>query len=311
MGSIGEDYQELWTACGRRALEGFKEFGRGRSRNRDRQAGNQQFEIKDDKSLVTETDKAVEKLLGEEFDQPDRGLRMIGEETVEQRGEDYIQQALAGSVWIVDPIDGTAPFANGFPQWGISAARADGGCLTEGILYFPAFPEGESNLFWSKEGGVWAGRLDPYSGVLKGALPMPSPENSWNGGRMISLSQKRARRGKLHAPNPVQSNGACIYSFWGLMTGRYGAYLGDFKLWDAAAGWILASRLGLQGFFIDDQKIDSGGGALPFNRSLGNDSPYRMEGDGRWHVRGPVLFYQEPEAKAVLLPELVSAANPA
>ncbi len=278
---LGPRYSTLWAACGRLAKEGF--LGGA-------------FEIKEDNSLVTETDRGIEELLTRELESGEGRDRVIGEETVARKGEDYLQKALGGSLWIVDPIDGTAPFANGFPQWGISAARGEGGEITDGLIYFPAWGPGEGNIFWNEGPEVWSAYLDPDSENLERISRMKSPVRPWNAGRMVSLSQKRARRGNTDLPNPLQSNGACIYSLWGLMTGRYGAYLGDFKVWDAAAGWALASRLGVKGLFLDGE----GGDIRPFNSSLGEDSPYHLSHSGGWHVRGPVAFYSDPAAETAL-----------
>ena len=77
-------------------------------------------EIKCDGSVVTAADKAIEDLLAETLDSPDEGLFLIGEETVDSRGESYVQNALRQTAYIVDPIDGTACYAAHVPTWGIS-----------------------------------------------------------------------------------------------------------------------------------------------------------------------------------------------
>ena len=68
--------------------------------------------------LVTEADRAVEKLLKAELAEafPDDGF--WGEET----GGDPSR-----SLWVADPIDGTSNFVAGLPLWGTSLAYVEDG----------------------------------------------------------------------------------------------------------------------------------------------------------------------------------------
>lgn len=104
--------RELLLECGAVALGYF---------------GKTEMNLKDDKTIVTQADRAVEQLLARHFDRPDEGAYMIGEETVEQRDERYIDEAMRGIAWVVDPIDGTAPYAHRMPHWGVSIGYMEGG----------------------------------------------------------------------------------------------------------------------------------------------------------------------------------------
>jgi myo-inositol-1(or 4)-monophosphatase len=105
--------------------------------------------------VVTQTDLEVELLIKE-------GLKsfsadgFLGEET----GSDEI--ADAEGIWVVDPIDGTQPFASGMASWCVSIAYVHRGELQFGFVYNPPLNE----LF---EGG--RGRR----GLLKGAPIAPHP----------------------------------------------------------------------------------------------------------------------------------------
>src|SRR5262245_9045910 len=80
---------ELLLEAGRRALAHRKRL---------------RVELKSDASLVTAADREIEALFAAEFDRPEIGSYLIGEETVSQRGEEYIREALAARAYIVDPI---------------------------------------------------------------------------------------------------------------------------------------------------------------------------------------------------------------
>ena len=110
-------------------------------------------ELKQDLSVVTAADRAIEQFLAAEFDRPENGSYLIGEETVGLRDEAYLAAALeAEYCWIVDPIDGTAPYATHFPAWGISIGLMRRGVLSDGAIYLPEQDRlliTENELVWS------------------------------------------------------------------------------------------------------------------------------------------------------------------
>jgi histidinol phosphatase-like enzyme (inositol monophosphatase family) len=87
--------------------------------------------IKSDVSLVTATDRAVEARLREMIEArfPEHGV--LGEE-LGQRDVD------AEFVWVLDPIDGTAPFVAGLPVYGTLIGLAHGGRPVLGVIDHPA-----------------------------------------------------------------------------------------------------------------------------------------------------------------------------
>lgn len=89
---------------------------------RQMQGGDLRTRTKADGSLVTKGDEWAEHRLREFLHV--RGEGMLGEEGTADEGDD---------LWIVDPIDGTNPYTNGDPEYGISAGKK-----STGFLYFPA-----------------------------------------------------------------------------------------------------------------------------------------------------------------------------
>lgn len=185
------------------------------------------FELKADRSIVTPADREIEGLFARELERPQEGAYLIGEETVEGRGEEYIRAALRAEAYVVDPIDGTAPFAHLLPNWGISIGRMDRGVLTDGAVYLPDMGEivvsaGQSILEGTRTGGAWSWkelgpsdtRLNPYG--------------------LVAVTQEIAKRGKVLLPNPVMVLGVAVVPLVGLLQGRFLAYLGSVKLWDIA-----------------------------------------------------------------------------
>lgn len=96
-------------------------------------AANRQPEIalKEDASFVTETDRAIEQVLRERIHAqfPDHGI--LGEEL----GSYHLD---ADFVWVIDPIDGTAPFIAGLPVYGTLIGLAWQGRPYLGVIDQPA-----------------------------------------------------------------------------------------------------------------------------------------------------------------------------
>jgi histidinol-phosphatase len=103
-------------------------------------------ETKPDRSLVTETDRAIEERIRAAVRErhPDHGL--IGEEY----GEDMPDASVR---WYIDPIDGTHNFVRGIPLFGLLLAVERDGELQVGVMSAPALRE---RWFAWRGGGAWA-----------------------------------------------------------------------------------------------------------------------------------------------------------
>jgi myo-inositol-1(or 4)-monophosphatase len=88
------------------------------------------FELKGEHDLVTEADRASEKLIVQRLREhfPDHDI-------VAEEGGGH----LTGSEyrWYVDPLDGTTNFAHGFPVYNVSMGLERSGELIAGVIYDP------------------------------------------------------------------------------------------------------------------------------------------------------------------------------
>lgn len=89
------------------------------------------IEVKADKSLVTKFDRAIEIRLREEIQKTFPSHGIIGEEHGRHNEN-------ASHQWVLDPIDGTAPFIVGIPVWGTLIALAIDGVPLVGVIDQPA-----------------------------------------------------------------------------------------------------------------------------------------------------------------------------
>ncbi|XP_050699804.1 inositol monophosphatase 1-like isoform X3 [Eriocheir sinensis] len=97
--------------------------------------------------LVTESDKAVEKLLIEGLTQAFPGHKFIGEETTADTGSKCV--LTDDPTWIIDPIDGTMNFVHSLPYTCVSVGLWTGRTGQIGIVYNPVLEQ----MFTAKKGG--------------------------------------------------------------------------------------------------------------------------------------------------------------
>jgi inositol-phosphate phosphatase/L-galactose 1-phosphate phosphatase/histidinol-phosphatase len=88
------------------------------------------IETKVDRSFVTATDKAIEQRLRREIAERYPAHGIIGEEEGRERENASVQ-------WVLDPIDGTAPFIAGVPVFGTLIALAIDDVPVVGVMDFP------------------------------------------------------------------------------------------------------------------------------------------------------------------------------
>ncbi len=243
-------------------------------------------EFKADASIVTQADREIEDLLSRELESPQTGTYIIGEETVDSKGEDYVERALQEECFVIDPIDGTSPYAHGMPHWGVSVGRMEAGVLTDGAVLLPEFGEmvvsdGDSVLGAVLEDGKWV-----WSQLERQRNPLGDAA-------LVAITQGVAKRGQVHLKNPVQTLGAAVVPLVGMLQGRFLGYLGNVKLWDAAGSLPLILRQGLSAAVTTGEETRSIGPEV-------TDETYHLEAGSpeRWKFRGDLLIcHPEDEEK--------------
>lgn len=198
------------------------------------------WKLKHDGSLLTEIDPANEEFLRQKL--TTGGEFFIGEESIERNGADYVRQALQGETWVVDPIDGTAPFAHHLPLWGISLGYMVRGIIQNGAIALPDLDQ--CFLTDGDQVKLATGIKAPVADWNWHTLE--KPEDGWNPGRMITLGQRFTRHDRVPFPNPLLTPGSAVHSLSCLLTSNAIAYIGHVKLWDIAGVLPLLCRLGFR-----------------------------------------------------------------
>jgi myo-inositol-1(or 4)-monophosphatase len=236
-------------------------------------------ELKDDLTVVTAADKEIEKLFTRYCDHPDKGLYLIGEETSAQHSEEYIQQALQSDCcWVLDPIDGTAPYSAHFPVWGISLGLMKKGRIIEGAVYLPVqdvlfITDGSKNMTCSLRNASEFTAITPRSCEL-----------GLHG--HIAIGQAIAHDWGYSAKNQLFALCSCVGACQWLLDGRITAYCGTFKIWDMAGTLpILANAA------FSVVSLSAPGKKISLDLA---DGDFTLEpGKDRWRIKSPVIIASE------------------
>jgi myo-inositol-1(or 4)-monophosphatase len=191
-------------------------------------------------------------------------------------GEEFgLTEGSSGFTWIVDPIDGTAPFVNGMPSWCVSIAAIRDGEPVIGVIAVPC--TGEVYAAAQGMGATLDGRtlkLDPARTVQNGLTGIGS--NSYvTPERVGEIFTGLLRMGG----NPIRNGSGALmlaYVAAGKLVGYYEPYM---HAWDCMAGYCLIQ--------------EAGGSVLPFpavGESLRKGAPVLAAGPGArddlWKLAG-------------------------
>ncbi len=198
------------------------------------------LEAKSPIDFCTEADRAVERLLTE-------ALRSrFGEAVI---GEEYGGEP-SGSVWLIDPIDGTTEYIHGTRRWCVSMAYVRDNVIELGVIYAPA----EDRLFTAIRGGgaFLNGRRMCVSNLRHGAAPVI--EVGWSDRRPIAAYGALLER--LYAAGlEFRRHGSGALALADVAAGLNDGYIElHMNAWDALAGILLVQEAGgcCNEFLADD-----------------------------------------------------------
>jgi myo-inositol-1(or 4)-monophosphatase len=185
--------------------------------------------------LVSAADKAAEKLIVGRISAARPGDGFLGEEGADEPGS-------SGLRWIVDPLDGTANFLFGLPQWAVSIAVEDGDGVIAGVVYDP--PRGE----------LWAAERDgpalldgrPVDGSRHEKLATALIATGFGYDAEVRRAQAATVAALLPEVRDIRRFGAAALDLAWCAAGRFdGYYERGVHRWDVAAGALLCERAGL------------------------------------------------------------------
>ena len=244
-------------------------------------------ELKSDQTVVTLADKEIESLFAGELDDPQNNSYMIGEETIEKYPQSYIDNALKSPCcWVLDPVDGTAPYSSHMDFWGISLGLMEHGRLVEGAVYLPRF----DRLIATCGDKLVCRSLQKLSAWQIFELK----KNPLGLAGHISLGQVTTRKWGYNGKNTLFSICSCVGSLYLLLTGKVTAYCGDFKLWDIAGMLPILERAN---FVI----LSTSGDNQPLSGDLSDNMFELQKPERMWRVKKPVIAAPDKSTALALL----------
>ncbi|MBN1444165.1 MAG: inositol monophosphatase [Planctomycetes bacterium] len=175
-------------------------------------------------SVVTEYDveseRRVARFLQERFPQES----FLGEELGNVRRD-------RSRYWVLDPIDGTTNFTQGIAYWGPTLARVVDGRIVAGWIYFPVLDE----LFHAtREGGAF----------LNGRAIRSAAVSDYGELATVATTSLFHRSFRLDVPAKHRILGSLIANLAYLAKGTFSAVYGRGRIWDLAAGVLIARESG-------------------------------------------------------------------
>jgi myo-inositol-1(or 4)-monophosphatase len=195
------------------------------------------IEMKGVINLVTEADVASESAIIASLNEDAPGIDIMAEESA---GDNL--KVPAGSVWVIDPLDGTTNFAHGFPFFAVSIALLKDGVPQVGVVYCPM----QDELFSACRGtGAWLNGIPiqtTNTKFLVEALVATGFPYDIHKNLDTILGQMRSILPKVR---DIRRAGAAAVDLAYVACGRLdGFWEMDLQPWDTAAGWLLVTEAG-------------------------------------------------------------------
>ncbi len=212
--------------------------------------GQREFTYKDDGSIVTNADLAMQKRLDEELKQAWPAIALLGEEMTPEQQQAVI--ASGNAYWCVDPLDGTNNYASGIPLFAVSIALIVNGETVQGLIYDPIRDE----MFSARKG----------EGAFLNGEKLNRVKSIHHAQRILAeIEMKRLPEGlavRLITEQPYGSqrnSGSSAIDWCWMSAGRFDVYLhGGQKLWDYAAGHLILTEVGGQSVSLDGEPVFRG-----------------------------------------------------
>src|SRR5438270_3993664 len=192
------------------------------------------FELKGDFDLVTEADRASERLVVERLRSHFPSHSIVAEEGGGHEGS-------SGYRWYVDPLDGTTNFAHGYPVYNITMGLERDGEMLVGVVFDPSRQE----MFSAERGaGSYLNnrriRVSAAKGLADSLVSTGFPSRKRHLNVNIHFYHQMAM-----ATHGVRRGGSAAIDLAYVACGRLDAFW-EFGLnpWDMAAGTLLVTEAG-------------------------------------------------------------------
>ncbi|MEW8624758.1 MAG: inositol monophosphatase [Candidatus Thiodiazotropha sp.] len=192
---------------------------------------------KADGTIITQADLGCQQWLTDALRQQWPAIPLLGEEMTPAQHHQLLSNNDAG-LWVLDPLDGTANFAAGFPHFSVSLALVQSGQVTQGVVYDPVRDE----CFSAEQGeGAWLNgsrlELTPSQSTLEECIAVVDFKR---------LSPVLATALAVKPPFRSQRSLGSVALDWCWLAAARGQiyHHGGQSLWDYAAGRLIFAEAG-------------------------------------------------------------------
>jgi myo-inositol-1(or 4)-monophosphatase len=212
--------------------------------------GEHDFIYKDDGSIVTKADLAMQERLSKDLKKAWPQYGLLGEEMLENQQLEVIDSGV--DYWCIDPLDGTNNYAAGMPLYAVSIALINDGVTELGLIYDPSRDE----MFTSIKG----------QGAYLNDVRLAQRDSAHHAQSIVAeIEMKRLPEDlvmRLVTKGPYGSHrnsGSSAIDWCWLAAGRFNVYLhGGQKLWDYAAGHLILEETGGKSISLDGDPVFRG-----------------------------------------------------
>jgi len=213
--------------------------------------GHSEFEYKDDGSVVTPADFAMQDRLEKELKSHWPQYDILGEEMTEHEQLAVINSG--NGYWCIDPLDGTSNYAAGLPFFAVSIGLIINQQQQLGLIYDPVRDEMFSAI---KGQGAYLNDISINPSKMKFTQNKPIVAEI----DLKRLPEKLVVKLVTERIFASQRNiGSSAIDWCWMAAGRFDIYLhGGQKLWDYAAGSLIFAEAGGRSVSLDDELVFRG-----------------------------------------------------
>lgn len=201
--------------------------------------GNREVDTKSSATdVVTDMDRAAERLLVERISYERPGDAILGEEGSARLGD-------TGVRWVIDPLDGTVNYLYGLPNWSVSVGVEIGGVAVAGAVVAPVL--GDTYVAWTG-GGSWRVRSGVRSRIHASAaddlsVSLIGTGFSYDPG--IRRQQGVVVAHLLPLVRDIRRAGSAAIDLCAVASGALDGYAErELNPWDMCAGSVIAREAG-------------------------------------------------------------------
>jgi fructose-1,6-bisphosphatase/inositol monophosphatase family enzyme len=248
-------------------------------------------QVKPDGSILTQTDLSISRLATAVVaDLVATGTHLLIDEEDKTVNSLFASKKLAAAeyVWVIDPIDGTRPYAAGLPMYGITMGILRHGTPWMGFCHYPAL-----NVLYLHD-GVQAWVIEAPFTAHEHRRPLTKAHTALDQTSVLYTTKSFARRFAMDVPD-VFCVGAGILPLCWTADGLGCGTIFRGNLWDFAGAWPLFAAAGLE------------------MRAIGSNAPLReldlshfgAQKDNPWYLNDDYLI-----AAPALQPKLRARFSP-